>query len=101
MDKRIFVPPPDFKAREEMFRLCLNGRPYNPAIDFKRLATLTENYVGSDLELIVTEAARHAVMYDKAEIDEATLISAVEKTTPSLTQDEIDMYSEFANMERW
>jgi transitional endoplasmic reticulum ATPase len=101
MDKRIFVPPPDFDAREEMFRLCLNGRPCSPAVDFKKLATLTENYVGSDLVLIVTEAARHAVMHDKAEIDEATLISAIEKTTPSLTSGEIDMYRAFANMERW
>jgi transitional endoplasmic reticulum ATPase len=101
MDKRIFVPPPDFEAREEMFRLCLNGRPYNSAIDFNKLAALTENYVGSDLELIVTEAARDAMMHDRAEIDEATVIQAIKKVTPSLTRSEVDMYSEFADMERW
>jgi transitional endoplasmic reticulum ATPase len=101
MDKRIFVPPPDFEAREEMFRLCLAGRPYSTTIDFKKLAGMTENYVGSDLELIVTEAARDAVTHDKPEIDEATIIRAIEKVTPSLTQREIDMYGEFANMERW
>lgn len=101
MDKRIFVPPPDFEAREEMFRLCLNGRPHSAAIAFKKLASMTEYYVGSDLELIVTEAARDAVTHDRQEIDEEALIRAIEKTTPSLTQDEIDMYSAFANMERW
>ncbi|MHB8667217.1 MAG: ATP-binding protein [Burkholderiales bacterium] len=101
MDKRIFVPPPDFEAREEMFRLCLNGRPYNQAIDFKRLAAMTDNYVGSDLELIVTEAARDAVMHDKAEIDEAMLAHVIARVTPSLTEGDIDMYSQFANMERW
>jgi len=101
MDKRIFVPPPDFEAREELFRLCLNGRPHSPTIDFHKLATMTENYVGSDLELIVTEAARDAVTHDKPEIDEETLIQAIKKVTPSLTQNEIDMYSAFANMERW
>lgn len=101
MDKRIFVPPPDFEAREEMFHLCLKDRPFSPSIDFKKLATLTEHYVGSDLELIVTEAARDAVTHDHAEIDEATLVRAINKVTPSLTQNEIDLYSEFANMERW
>jgi len=101
MDKRIFVPPPDFGAREEMFRLCLNDRPYNPAIDFQKLAAMTENYVGSDLELIVTEAARDAVTLNKPEIDEAMVICAIEKVTPSLSQNEIDMYSAFADMERW
>ena len=101
MDKRIFVPPPDFEAREEMFHLCLNGRPYSATIDFKKLAAITENYVGSDLELIVTEAARDAVTLDKPEIDEETVIRAIEKVTPSLSQHEIDMYSAFADMERW
>jgi transitional endoplasmic reticulum ATPase len=101
MDKRIFVPPPDFEAREEMFRLCLNGRPYSRAIDFKRLAAMTDNYVGSDLELIVTETARDAVMHDKAEIDEAMLAHVIARVTPSLTEGDIDIYSQFANMERW
>ena len=101
MDKRIFVPPPDFEAREEMFCLCLNGRPYSTAIDFKKLSAMTENYVGSDLELIVTEAARDAVTHDRPEIDETTLIRAIEKVTPSLMQNEIYMYSAFADMERW
>lgn len=101
MDKRIFVPPPDFEAREEMFRLCLQERPFSPSIDFKKLAALTEHYVGSDLELIVTEAARDAVTHDHAEIDEAALVRAIERVTPSLTQNEIDLYSEFADMERW
>lgn len=101
MDKRIFVPPPDFEARQEMFQLCLDGRPYSSTIAFENLAAMTENYVGSDLELIVTEAARYAVMNDKAEIDEAMLVHAIQKVRPSLTQSEIDMYSAFADMERW
>jgi transitional endoplasmic reticulum ATPase len=101
MDKRIFVPPPDFEAREEMFRLCLDGRPYDPAIDFSRLAAMTENYVGSDLELIVTESARDAVTLDKPEIDEAAIVRAIKKVTPSLSPNEIEMYGAFADMERW
>jgi transitional endoplasmic reticulum ATPase len=101
MDKRIFIPPPDFDAREEMFQLCLQGRPYNATIDFKKLARITDAFTGSDLELIVTEAARNAVKYDKHEIDETALLDAISKVTPSLTASEIAAYGEFANMERW
>jgi ATP-dependent 26S proteasome regulatory subunit len=68
-----------------MFHLCLNGRPCSPTIDFKKLAAMTENYVGSDLELVVTEAARDAVTHERPEIDEATLIHTLKKVTPSLT----------------
>lgn len=63
MDKRIFVGPPDFEARRDLFKICLSGRPYDKDIDFEKLAKMTENYVGSDLELIVTEAARAAVSH--------------------------------------
>ena len=101
MDKRIFIPPPDFDAREEMFQLCLQGRPYSATIDFKKLARITDAFTGSDLELIVTEAARDAVKYDKLEIDEPALLEAISKVTPSLTASEIAAYGEFANLERW
>ena len=84
-----------------MFRLCLNGRPYDRMMDLQKLATMTENYVGSDLELIVTEAAREAVTLDRPAIDEATVIRAIEKVTPSLSQRELEGYSAFADMQRW
>jgi transitional endoplasmic reticulum ATPase len=88
MDKHIFIPPPDFEAREEMFQLCLNGRPYSATIDFKKLAHITGAFTGSDLELIVTEAARDAVKHDKLEIDETALLEAISKAKPSLTVSE-------------
>jgi len=101
MDKRIYIPPPDFEARRDMFRICLAGRPYDKDIDFEKLATLTENYVGSDIELIVTETARAAVAGDKSMIDEKMLIESVKKFNPSITPEEIKYYDQFASLERW
>ena len=101
MDKRVYVPPPDFEARKEMFQICLAGRPYDEKINFDNLATMTENYVGSDIELIVTETARDAVLNDRMLIDEGMIIKAIARITPSISQKEIDQYSQFANMERW
>jgi transitional endoplasmic reticulum ATPase len=100
MDKRVFVGPPDFEARRDMFRICLSGRPYDKNIDFEKLAKMSENYVGSDIELIVTEAARAAVAQDKNMIDEKMLADAVTKFTPSVTPEEIKYYSQFGDLER-
>ena len=100
MDKRIYVGPPDLEARRDMFRICLSGRPYDKDIDFEKLAKMSENYVGSDLELVVTEAARAAVSQDKSMIDEKMLIDAIKKFTPSVTEEQIGYYEQFRNLER-
>lgn len=101
MDKRIYVSPPDFEARKEMFRICLSGRPYAKDIDFEKLAKMTDNYVGSDLELIVTESARIAVVEDREMINEEMLVRAIQKFTPSISMEDIKYYDQFANLERW
>lgn len=81
MDKRILVPPPDHEARKEMFQLCLLGRPHDPGIGFEKLSRMTENYVGSDIELIVTEAAREAVINDKPQIDENLILQVIRRVS--------------------
>jgi transitional endoplasmic reticulum ATPase len=60
-DKKIYIAPPDFTARKEMFRLYIEklGRPHSK-LDYEKLATLTEGYVSSDIETICDEVARDA-----------------------------------------
>jgi len=84
MDKRIYIPAPDFDARKEMFIICLSGRPYDKDIDFEKLAKMTDNYVSSDIELIVTQAARMAVAKNKSMVDEKMLIESINKFNPLL-----------------
>ncbi len=100
MDKRIFVGPPDFEARKDMFRIFLSGRPYDKNIDFDKLAKKTEFYVGSDIELIVTQAARLAVAKDKSFVDEQMLLEAANKFQPSISKEELAYYDKFTNLER-
>lgn len=100
MDKRIFVGPPDFEARKDMFRIFLSGRPYDKDINFDQLATKTEFYVGSDIELIVTQAARQAVAKNKSFIDEQMLLDSTGKFQPSISREEIAYYDKFTNLER-
>ena len=101
MDKRIYVSQPDFKAREELFAICLNGRPYSQFIDFSKLAGMTENYVCSDIQLIVTEAARNAVTNNKQEIDEKMLIESIQNCATSVTVEDIEYFESLKNLERW
>ncbi len=99
MDKRVMVSPPDLEAREELFKLFLSERPTQD-IDYRKLAGLTEYYVSADIELIVTEAARDAVALDKDYIDQALLEETIRSTVPSISEDEIEYYKQFASLER-
>ncbi|MCB4757306.1 MAG: ATP-binding protein [Elusimicrobia bacterium] len=101
MDKRIFVPPPDRLARKELFSLCLSGRPHSETIDYSKLADMTENYVSSDIELIVDQAARRAVSEDLPEISQELLIKAIEAFSPSISLEELEHYHQFEELERW
>ena len=69
-------------------------------IDFERLADLTEFYVSSDIELLATEAARDALVNNLEYIDQDTLERTIKNSNPSVIEDEIEYYKQFAHMER-
>lgn len=101
MDKRIYVSPPDFEARKELFKIYLSGRPYDKNMNFDKLAESTNGYACSDIELIVTEAARAAVALNKKMITEDLFTDAILKITPSISPEDIQYYEQFQDMERW
>jgi len=83
-DKKIYVSPPDFDARKELFKLGLAGRPHDEEIDFDKLATVTEGYSSADIiEGIVESAARLAANLDKHGIDQEILESEARKMKPA------------------
>jgi transitional endoplasmic reticulum ATPase len=62
LDKKFYLPPPDFEARKAMFEMYLKSRPIDFGIDYEKLAHLTENYVSSDIkDSIIDEASRQAL----------------------------------------
>lgn len=99
MDKRIMVSPPDSEARAELFELFLSERPTED-IDYQQLAKLSEYFVSADIELIVTEAARDAVYQNLEYITQEVLEATIKSTTPSILEDEIEYYKQFASLER-
>lgn len=66
LEKKFYLPPPDFKLRKALFEMSLNIRKkvLDFGIDYDRLSNLTENYVSSDIESIVNEATSIAMADD-------------------------------------
>ncbi len=88
-DKLFFVPPPDYRARMEIFRIHLRGRPVADDCDLKELAKLTENYSGADIREVCDEAAlfplEEAIKGKPSRcISMDDLLKAVKRVKPSL-----------------
>jgi transitional endoplasmic reticulum ATPase len=66
LEKKFYLPPPDFKLRKALFEMSLQQRNkvLDFGIDYDKLANLTENYVSSDIESIVNEATSIAMAQD-------------------------------------
>ncbi|PSR86498.1 Protein SUPPRESSOR OF K(+) TRANSPORT GROWTH DEFECT like [Actinidia chinensis var. chinensis] len=55
-DKRIYIPLPDLKARQHMFKVHLGDTPNNlTESDFENLARRTEGFSGSDISVCVKD----------------------------------------------
>ncbi|KAL6967034.1 Vacuolar protein sorting-associated protein 4B [Sarracenia purpurea var. burkii] len=55
-DKRIYIPLPDLKARQHMFKVHLGDTPNNlTENDFENLASKTEGFSGSDISVCVKD----------------------------------------------
>ncbi len=61
LDKIFYVPPPDLKAREEIFKIHLRDIPTTDDIDYENLAKRTEGYTGADIASIVEDAKLIAI----------------------------------------
>lgn len=92
LDKKFYVAPPDFEARKVMFEMLLKKRPYDFGLDYDRLAKLTENYVFSDLTLIINDASRKALM-EKSKITMAIIEDTIAHTKSSLSNRDIEKYN--------
>lgn len=92
LDKKFFVAPPDFEARKAMFEMLLKKRPADFGLDYNKLAHLTENYVFSDLTLIINDASREALIAN-SKITMAIIENVISKTKSSLKPQDIEKYN--------
>lgn len=96
IDKIIYLPVPDREARSAMFALHLKGRPTDFGINYEYLATLTENYVSSDIAYIVNEAANIASINNEV-ITQTIIERVIRNTSPSVKADVLAYYEQLRN----
>lgn len=92
LDKKYYIGTPDFEARKLMFELYLKSRPYDFGLDYDKLAQLTEDYVSSDIEMIINDASRIALR-QKSKITMMILENVISNTKPSLSPAELKKYT--------
>ena len=92
LDKKFYLPPPDFEARKAIFEMSLKNRPLDFGIDYGKLAILTENFISADItEILVPDASRFALKY-KARISMTILEDVIKTTKPSVSLSELQKY---------
>ena len=103
-DKLVYVPPPDFRARIEIFKVHTRKMPLDSDVDLEELARRTEGYTGADIAAVCREAAMMALREAFAELSTLQAVKvglrhfneALAKIPPSLTRTDIEMYERLA-----
>ncbi len=97
LDKIIYVPPPDKKARLEILRIHTRKMPLAEDVDLEKIAALTENYSGADLEAVVREAAMIALREDfsASRIFMDHFMKAIKIIRPSITPEMVKFYEDW------
>jgi transitional endoplasmic reticulum ATPase len=104
-DKLIYVPPPDLKARIEIFKVHTRKIPLEEDdVNLEELARLTEGYTGADIAAVCREATMIALREVYAttgslqvvKVSRRHFLEALSKIPPSLSKADIDMYERLA-----
>ncbi|MEN2974039.1 MAG: CDC48 family AAA ATPase [Candidatus Caldarchaeales archaeon] len=94
LDRLIYVPPPDEKARFSIFKIYTRRMPLANDVNLRELAARTEGYSGADLESVCREAALSALRKNiEAEyVSKEDFEEALRTVKPSLSPQMIREY---------
>lgn len=94
-DRRVVVPRPDVRGREEILRVHSRRVPLDETVDIATLARATPGFSGADLENLVNEAALLAARSNKDKVDmkdfelsKDKVLMGAERRSMILSQDE-------------
>jgi len=94
LEKWFYIPPPDLEARKSMFEIYLKDRPLDFGINYGKLAELTENYVSSDIKLLIDEASRKTIRDKAKRISMETIEFIIKNQRPTVPLSELKKYEE-------
>jgi len=93
IDKKFYIPRPDFDVRISLFKLHLAKRPLDVGLDYNQLSNQTNYYVASDIALICNEAAKVAKR-GKEKISTSIILEVINRIKPSVDRSELVRYEE-------
>ena len=64
-DRHVLVDRPDIRGREDILKVHVKNVKLDPAVDLKKVASMTPGFVGADLANLVNEAALLAARTEK------------------------------------
>lgn len=98
-DGVVFVPPPDYDARVEIFQVHTRRMPLDSGVDIEKLAELTEGYSGADIEGLIREAAMAAVRVDwkPKPVEMRHFEEALQEVRPSISPEDIKRFLSLAD----
>ncbi len=99
-DKIIYLPPPDYNARKQIFDMYLSKLPVSKDVSLDRLADETERFTGADIKVLCETVAQKmsqeaAIKHTILEITEKDLMDRLNVTKPSVSLAQIEQYHKF------
>ncbi|MFX1509232.1 MAG: CDC48 family AAA ATPase [Promethearchaeota archaeon] len=94
----IFTPPPNQAARQAIFEVHTRNMPLAEDVKVEQLASVTEGFSGADIQNVCRKAVL-AVLRTNLEakrVNMAHFHEAIKSTRPSITQDTMDQFTQFA-----
>jgi transitional endoplasmic reticulum ATPase len=94
IDRLIFVPAPDVKSLNAIFKIHTKGMPLSADVDLSQLSKNSAGYSGADIEAVSREAAMNALRRNKKarEVTLSDFRDAMSKIKPSITPDTLAWY---------
>ncbi|BAM41098.1 cell division cycle CDC48 homologue/transitional endoplasmic reticulum ATPase [Theileria orientalis strain Shintoku] len=115
LGKLIYIPLPDAKSRENIFKAALRNSPVSPDVDIAEMADALEGYSGADIAEVCHRAALEAIResieeeikrrrpLEKGEKDPVPYITkrhfqiALKNSRKSVEKNDIELYESFKN----
>lgn len=97
IDRKVYVPPPDYCSRLSIIELELNKLPHEELKEeeIETLIRLTEGFSGAEIVSIVTDAALKALEMDEEKIKFNYLLDTVKEIKPQITSEMIKFYKDY------
>lgn len=89
LELKYYIPLPDYETRKKIFEINLSKRKTELGIDYNELASMTENYVSSDILLIIDQAARKTFKNRGHYITMEMLYESIASNKPTISMEQI------------